>query len=102
MAKKTLTGPGLEPETSGLTYQRSTHLSYPALWMVAVSFLSFVFLSFVSIQKLIDSILANRQPNDPTIPAWLTFSIPTRPQTVNNSQNLRALSLSAWPVVAKL
>ena len=36
MAKKTLTGPGLEPETSGLTYQRSSHLSYPALWMVAV------------------------------------------------------------------
>ena len=31
MAKKTLTGPGLEPETSGLTYQRSYHLSYPAL-----------------------------------------------------------------------
>ena len=36
MAKKTLTGPGLEPETSGLTYQRSSHLSHPALWMVAV------------------------------------------------------------------
>ena len=36
MAKKTLTGPGLEPETSGLTYHRSSHLSYPALWMVAV------------------------------------------------------------------
>ena len=32
MAKKTLTGPGLAPETSGLPY----HLSYPALWMVAV------------------------------------------------------------------
>ena len=29
--KKTLAGPGLEPETSGLTYQRSSHLSYPAL-----------------------------------------------------------------------
>ena len=29
-AKKTLTGPGLEPETSGLTFQRSSHLSYPA------------------------------------------------------------------------
>ena len=36
MAKKTLTEPGLEPETSGLPYQRSNHLSYPALWMVAV------------------------------------------------------------------
>ena len=35
MAKKTLTGPGLEPVTS-VTYQRSSHLSYPALWMVAV------------------------------------------------------------------
>ena len=31
MAKKTLTGPGLDPETSGLTYRRSYHLSYPAL-----------------------------------------------------------------------
>ena len=31
MAKKTLTWPGLEPETSGLTYQRSSHPSYPAL-----------------------------------------------------------------------
>ena len=31
MAKKTLTEPALEPETSGLTYQRSSHLSYPAL-----------------------------------------------------------------------
>ena len=34
MAKKTLTGPGLEPETSGLS--ALSHLSYPALWMVAV------------------------------------------------------------------
>ena len=36
LSKKTLTGPGLEPETSVLTYQRSSHLSYPALGMVAV------------------------------------------------------------------
>ena len=36
MAKETLTGSGLKPETSGLTYQHSSHLSYPALWMVAV------------------------------------------------------------------
>ena len=36
MAKKTLTGLGLEPETSGSTYQHSSHLSYPTLWMVAV------------------------------------------------------------------
>ena len=31
MAKKTLTGPGHEPETSGFVYQHSYHLSYPAL-----------------------------------------------------------------------
>ena len=38
MAKKTLTGPGPEPETSGLKYQCSSHLSYPAVWMVAVPY----------------------------------------------------------------
>ena len=31
MAQKTLTGSGFEPETSGFVYQRSCHLSYPAL-----------------------------------------------------------------------
>ena len=36
MAEKTWTGPGLKPKVSGLMYQRSSHLSYPALWMVAV------------------------------------------------------------------
>ena len=36
MAKEASTGPGLEPETSGLTYECSTHLSFAALGMVAV------------------------------------------------------------------
>ena len=34
MAKKTLTGPGLEPETSGLTYQRSSNMMQCSLSLV--------------------------------------------------------------------
>ena len=32
MSKETLTKPGFEPETFGLTYQRSYQLSYSALY----------------------------------------------------------------------
>ena len=46
MAKETLSWPGLEPKTSGLRYQLSPHLSYPALWMVVVPNSQLVFAEY--------------------------------------------------------
>ena len=83
MAKKTLTGPGLEPETSGLTHQRSSHLSYPALWMVAAPnsqlVLAFIFHLFSICLNTIDYRWQHDEARAETMKpglTWVTLGLP--------------------------